>query len=383
MALALSSPPQADLRGAHNRAAILQRFRQGGPHSRRGLVELTGVRPNTVGEIVSDLLRQGLIEEVGEAVGKRGRRRQLLDLAPGAAVLGAELFEGSVRAGVLTLRGELVDCQERGLRSPRRRDVLAALFDLLGPLARDRRVLGVGIGVAGIVDSRRGISRSAAGFEEWKDVPLAAEVERSLGLPARLSNVTDARLIGLKHAGLITPGLTAVLAVLEPGAIGCGVVADGHPLRGAVETSSELGQTRLWLGAGEKHPCLETLTSWSHLRSEIRRRGAKPPPDLDALLGSTDATHRALREEMAEALGLALANLALIIKPSRLWLAGRLAAVATMAEGITRTLRRHLLPAINEALAIDVLDHGPEDGVRGAAGLVLDSLFAVPQIRYF
>jgi predicted NBD/HSP70 family sugar kinase len=346
------------------------------------------MRPNTVGEIVNALIEEGLVEEVGALAGHRGRRRRLLELSSRSAVLGAELFEGAVRVGVISLRGELLGFAEHELPSRRRRRVIEALIRFLRPMASGRDVRGLGVGVAGVVDSEHGVSRRAAGFEDWEDVPLAAELEGALRVPVRLGNLTEVRLVGLKHAGLIAPGMTAALVVLEPGAIGCGIVAEGQILRGAVEASSELGHTKLASDGPLCHcgarGCLEVLTAWPHLCKEIRRRGGKSPRDLAAFFASAEPEVADVREQLIERVGLALANLALLVKPSHLWLTGTLTiAREQFVEPLIAVIRRHVLPPFAEALRMEVLEHGPEDGVRGAAGLILDRLFAMPEIRYF
>ncbi|MBN1475347.1 hypothetical protein JXA47_01195, partial [Candidatus Sumerlaeota bacterium] len=114
----------ADLRGRQNRAALLQCVRESAPVSRRGLSEETGIRPNTVGVIVAELIEEGILVDVGEVVGRRGRRRRLLDFAPQSHVLGAEIFEGAVRVGAMDLRGEIRDFEERPLESHDRETVL-------------------------------------------------------------------------------------------------------------------------------------------------------------------------------------------------------------------------------------------------------------------
>ncbi len=383
-----SSRLDGDLRGRQNRARLLQEIRHAGPISRRGLHERTGTRPNTVGDIVGGLIAEGLVEEVGAAAGKRGRRRQLLALAARGTVLGAELFESAVRVGALDLHGTLREFTEHPLPTRSRAPVIETLVKALRALARTGKILGAGVAVAGVLDSERGISRRIAGFRDWRDVPLAARLRRTLRVPVHLGNLTDVRLIDLKHRGLIGPEMTAALAVLEPGAVGCGIVTGGQVLRGAVEASSELGHTKVMPDGPRCHcggrGCLEALTDWSFLRREIRRRGGRSPADLAAFLASRDADVVTVRDELAARLGTALANLVHLIKPSHLWLTGSLAAPGSpLMKTVVRALRRNLLPSFDEALNIETLDHAPQDGVRGAGGLVLDRLFAVPEVRYF
>ena len=72
----------ADMRAA-NRACILATLEQEGPLSRIALARRVGLSRTTVGSIVADLLREGLLSEVGvsPAAASGGRRAALLLLA--------------------------------------------------------------------------------------------------------------------------------------------------------------------------------------------------------------------------------------------------------------------------------------------------------------
>lgn len=373
--------PEGDLRRWQNRALILEQIRTTSETSRRELHELTGIRPNTVGEIVTDLLNEGLVEEIGEVQGRRGRRRRLLSLASESSVVGAELFEGAIRVGRVGLRGDLRVFNEHRLRSQRRDRVIDTLIKAIQPLVEMGDTLGVGLAAAGVVDSSAGISRRIRGIEEWEDVPVVAILEERLGVRTHLANLTDVRLIDLKQRGKIEPGMTAVLVVIEPGRIGCGIIAEGHLLRGAVEASSELGQTKVCIG--DEIICLEDMVDTKFLRRRVREIGGTPPRDLRVLLRSDDPATEKIRTELAERLGISLANMVLLIKPSKMWLGGSVSSHRSLTEAVCSHLRANLLPSFDAALTIETLDNSPEDGARGAAGLVLDTLFAKPDVRAF
>jgi predicted NBD/HSP70 family sugar kinase len=377
-----ASSPEVDLRGRRNRVTVLQEIRRSGPISRRGLHEKTAMRPNTVGEIVGELLEEGILEEVGAVTGRRGRRRQLVDLTSDGQVLGAEIFEGHVRVGRMNLRGDLSGFQEIEVRTHRRQALLQALTRGLDGLAREGKVLGLGVAVAGVVDSERGVSRTLAHVADWKDVPLGSNLGAKYDIPAAISNLTNVRLVALKQEGLIESGMSAALVVMEAGAIGCSLAVDGHSLRGAVEASSELGQTRLDLNG--KRITLETLTDLKWIRSEVKRLGGLPPRSLAALFESNAKPCREVCDVMVDRLGVALANLVLLVKPSRLWLTGSVSSIgAPLVNPLRRSILRNLLPNFAEALTVEALDQGPEAGVRGAGGMILDHLFAMPEVRYF
>ena len=90
-------------------ANILDLIRREGALSRWELHERTGLRANSVGDMVSTLLEQGLIcEKSAEAVGP-GRPRVPLAIDPSRRhVVGAAIRPGAVQACRLNLQGQLL-----------------------------------------------------------------------------------------------------------------------------------------------------------------------------------------------------------------------------------------------------------------------------------
>src|SRR3954468_2878974 len=82
----------APLLKRQNRAAVLRGIVSYGPISRRALRDATGLTASTITNIVTELIANGLVDELGAsepAAGpsRAGRREVLVDLAPSGGVV--------------------------------------------------------------------------------------------------------------------------------------------------------------------------------------------------------------------------------------------------------------------------------------------------------
>ncbi|MCL2640175.1 MAG: ROK family protein [Phycisphaerales bacterium] len=95
------------------------------------------------------------------------------------------------------------------------------------------KVLGVGIGSPGIIDSERGIVCGAVNLR-WKDVPLAAEVASRLRgvVPVVVENDANVNAVGEGYFGSAVGSRDYVLLTIGSG-LGSGIVAGGKLITGA------------------------------------------------------------------------------------------------------------------------------------------------------
>ncbi len=99
---------------------------------------------------------------------------------------------------------------------------------------------GIGIGVAGQIDSTGGIVYSAPNLPNWHHIPLQATIERALGLPVKIINDVRAITWGewLFGAGRNAQDLVCVFVGTG---IGAGVISQGRILEGFTNTFGEVG----------------------------------------------------------------------------------------------------------------------------------------------
>ena len=181
----------------HNRRLVLHELR-GGPLSRRRIAAAAGLQPATVTNIVAELVRRGLVHEVGQSQTRStagGRPEVLLDLRVGALRVGG-VYVGMRRlyVSVGDVRGHLL-----GSDAATRPSTVDAIARCAATMMRALcRRLGIslaslmGVGLA-IVPEIAGAS-SIGGEEELRHA-LAVALEEDLDCPADVENAAVAMLV--------------------------------------------------------------------------------------------------------------------------------------------------------------------------------------------
>ncbi|WP_405927609.1 ROK family protein [Streptomyces sp. NBC_00035] len=137
------------------------------------------------------------------------------------------------------------------------------------------RLLGIGIGAAGVVDSRAGrILVASDSFRSWAGFEVTATVEKALGVPAFLDNDVNAFLRGEAAKGAVVDEPYVLGMTLGTG-VGGALRLNGELLDGPHGAAGEVGHIP---GFGDL-PCtcggrghLETLASGRSIRARYGER---------------------------------------------------------------------------------------------------------------
>ena len=244
------------------------------------------------------------------------------------------------------------------------------------------RLVGVGIGTAGVVDAGTGTIVSATDtFADWPGTPLAALVRAGLGAqlpidaPVMVQNDVDAHAAG-EYAHGAAAGASSALIVAVGTGVGAGLILDGRPIRGAHHVAGEIAHMP---APGAEHlrcPCgrlghLEAIGSGIGMHRHFVSLGGDPTsPDargVSAAAASDDPIARRALDESAAAVGRTLAAAATLLDPERIVITG---GVANIGESWWRPMREAY-----RREAIDALQNTPilpgtlgdEAPLRGAA----------------
>src|SRR5438067_1280931 len=172
-----------------NQQLVLRLIQGRGPISRKDITQISGLSPAAVSGITGGLIDLGLVQEVGEAEseGRAGRKAILLRLNPDAGyVVGVKLAVRTISCAVTDLDARVLHYSEQTLpfavedgRIPEGfpaqqviQATVKAVENLLSAARIERaRLLGIGVGINGIVDSERGVSVLAPHFG-WRNEPI-------------------------------------------------------------------------------------------------------------------------------------------------------------------------------------------------------------------
>ncbi|MEM9913551.1 MAG: ROK family protein [Planctomycetota bacterium] len=352
-------------------AQILSLLQQLGPLSRQQLHERTGLRPNTVGDVASQLLERGLlVEGEPQAVGP-GRPRVPLQIDESQCwVVGLALKPGSVKGCRVNLQGRRIG---RALSQPLREgeavtDAAATMLKrLLAPEA-----VAVGVTTTGLLDAESRRILFSTAVPDHRPTSAQPIYDAAGDLPLRFDNDMRAWATRWQLTHPATPREDLLLVHVRDGAIGSALMVDGKPNRGCVVGGNELGYTRLPID-GEAMK-LEDIFSSAFLQriapntaGGLDERVADYAPDDTALIRAT------------ELLALGLANTCNFVRPHRLVLASDLTRHARFYHALLDAMKRTMLTPVAERMRIDTWEDSLPQGAEAAGWLVLDLIYRSPE----
>jgi predicted NBD/HSP70 family sugar kinase len=368
---------------ALNRRLVLNQLRRSGPMSRSAITAAIGLSPAAVTLVTAELISEGLLV-AGEAIpGSTGRRPVPLDIDYGSRLsIGLQVYVDGI-AGVITDLSTRV-LAEIAIALPDQRpesvvEVSArAVQRLLAEADINRkRVIGIGLAVAGQVDAEAGVCRQMQRFG-WRNVPIAAMLADVVAMPVWVDNDANAYAVS-QHLFGHARGLKSIAVVAIGRGIGAGLVIDGRLHRGAGGAAGEFGHNFEEPGRRCEcghDGCLETYCSdgglvltWNMLDPLSRGRG---PDDLAAAANAGDAIAGRVLAEAGTRLGRHVAALVNLFDPEMIVFGGE---GARFGRYLFDPLRRVLAEVCYPGAPRIAIDWEGKGWSRGAAALAMQHFF--------
>ena len=272
-------------------------------------------------------------------------------------------------------------------------EIVAAVRDL--QQGASSRPAGVGVGVAGQVDSKRGVVRFAPNLA-WRDEPLQPDLKQALGLPVVIVNDVRAATLGewLYGAG---QGCNDLICLFVGTGIGGGVVSGGQLLSGCSNTAGELGHITIDMHGPSCHcgnrGCLEALAGgWAIARqakeavianqvagaSLLKMAGGHSDAITAEVVAqaakASDPLAMDLIDHVAQALIAGVVSLVHAFNPCRLILGGGVIdGLPELIGRVERGMRQQALAAASEPLRVLPARLHNDAGVVGAAALAMQT----------
>ncbi|MFH9550480.1 ROK family protein [Streptomyces sp. NPDC051445] len=368
-----------------NLARVMHTVSDEGPLSRAAVASHIGLTRAAVSTLVDELIRTGLLEELGpERPGRVGRPGSALAVSGhGPSGIGAEIGVDHLAACAVDLRGKV---RARAVRhgTNRGRSPGPVVEELTGLVRQvvaeaEREGLwpaGLAVAVPGLV-ARDARTVVRAPNLDWQQVDLGALLPGEL--PLTVDNEANFGGLAELWLGTDTPG--DFLHVSAEIGIGAALVVNGSLLRGTRGFAGELGHVPV-------HPdgpacvcggrgCLE---QYAGEEAVLRAAGLAPGGDRVGLLAGRAAdgdpdVRRALREA-GTALGIALTGALNLLDPEGVVLGGALAGLAPwLLPSLETELSRR---TAGPARPVSVSRLGPEGPLLGAAHSVVRAVLDDP-----
>ncbi|MDX6362979.1 ROK family protein [Streptomyces sp. NPDC058274] len=368
-----------------NLARVMHTVNAEGPLSRAAVASRIGLTRAAVSTLVDELIRSGLLEELGpERPGRVGRPGSALAVSGrGPAGIGAEVGVDHLAVCAVDLRGQV---RARAVRHGANRgrspepviEELTALIRRVVAEAEQEGLWPAGLAVAvpGLV-ARDGRTVVRAPNLDWHDTDLGPLLPGDL--PLTVDN--EANFGGLAELWLGDGTPRDFLHVSAEIGIGAAVVVDGRLLRGTRGFAGELGHVPVRPDGPEcacgGRGCLE---QYAGEEAVLREAGLEPGGDRVGVLAGRAAdgdeqVRRALRGA-GTALGIALTGAVNLLDPETVVLGG---ALAGLAPWLLPSLESELAQrTTGPACAVTVSRLGPEGPLLGAAHSVVRAVLDDP-----
>ncbi|HTV10412.1 MAG TPA: ROK family transcriptional regulator [Acidimicrobiales bacterium] len=397
-----------------NRNLVFNVLRTGAV-SRADVARATGLSPATVSAIVTDLIENGLVSEVGHGKSRGGRPPLVLRLNDERNyAVGLKFVPDGIFLVVTDIRAEVTFSEkvEIDWAPVTREGTLGAKGSGSGSVLDHiclgiessahkagvgmENIRGVGIALPGLVDSETGTCRYSLSFS-WSDVPVSAPIARRLGRPVLADNDINALTVAEQWFGR-GRGVDDFVVIFAGNDVGAGIVVAGNVYRGAGGAAGEIGHLPL-LGEAQlcrcgRRGCLEAVSSDEAVkryvaealaaggRSTLAGRGPSQlsVAEVGRAAEAGDAVARGAIERAGRMLGLGIASMVNMLNPRLVILAGAQAGPLRWEAAIA-VVRERCFAGIDREVDFFVDSVDDVDWARGAACIVLGELFSSPMYR--
>ena len=296
----------------HNRDLVLRTIFAHDSISRAEVARVTHLTRTTVSDVVSGLLTEGLVEEVGRGESIGGKSPILLSIvADSRYLIGLNLAQDKFIGAVVNLRGEIKEIVEAPVHDDNGEKALQLVYQILDQLTSKKLkpIVGIGVGTPGLVNTREGIVVNAVNLE-WQNLPLGHLLEKKYKLPVLVLNDSQAAAIGeYVYGDDHAPDENLIVVNVIQG-IGAGILINGRLFQGDGGGAGEIGhvvvQENGELCRCGKRGCLETIAS---ARAVVLQMKMDSLEDVISSFREGNSKANAVIETAGHYLGASLANL--------------------------------------------------------------------------
>ena len=374
-----------------NTVRCLRLLSRGAALSRADLARELGLTRATIGNAVKELIDAGWVVEDADRpeAGRPGRPGSGVRLNPeGGYAIGVDISSIALTAVLVDLGMRVVyrlsePVAPKAVDADHVVDQIARLARRLvaGSRVDAARVLGLCVSVPGLVD--RGGRVVVAPFLHWRDVSLRRllAAHSDVPWPVTVCNDTVAFANAERAVSSERDAHNMLLILLTEG-LGGAIVQRGQIFEGAHGYAGELGH--MVMGATPKAigtQTFETLAGIERFRPFLPANTTLDE-GIQWLAAQTDTSPALTRvfEEWSDVLTMGMLNLIYVLDPERIVLSGPLSALFPRVKtSVTRKLAAHLLHGF-EPPPIDITRFGPDGAAIGAATVVREQLFSLPQL---
>ncbi len=364
---------------------LLQLFRDGMPHTRAELAEVTGLARSTISLRLEPLIALGLVAPASEVISTGGRPSASLVLNKSAyLVAGVDFGATHAMAALSDLGGNVlasIDTKRHVSDGPEvcLRWMIEELKHLLSGQGKSpENLLAIGIGLPGPVEHSTGKPANPPIMPGWDGYDVPARVNQELSAKVLVDNDVNVMALGERHVSY--PDVDHLIFLKAATGIGSGIISGGRLQRGAQGTAGDIGHVRVArVGDIACHcgnfGCLEAVAGSPAIIKNVNDQGLPIRNTSDLI----DATKRAKVEaiqavrQAGRDIGEVLSTCVSLLNPQTIVIGGTLALAGEhLIAGVREVVYSRSMPLASENLSIVQSKAGKEAGIIGASVMAIE-----------
>lgn len=392
-----------------NTRNILNIIRKKGPISRSEIAELTELTPATISNITGELIDNNLIVE-GESGDSSGGRKPIMLRIRCDYYRVVGIYLGSRKIKIIASDLMANSKYKKEIRYTKERVTPEEVKEIISKEVKGiidkykdkgKKVVGIGIGIHGLVDTEKGISVFAPNLY-WKNVKIKEIFEKEFDIPVFVDNNTRTMGLGENWFGTGKNVSSFFCLNIEYG-MGGSLFINDQAFRGASFGAGEIGHTTVDVNGEEcscgNRGCLETVASVKALLKHafigyeqnkdsliFQGKSVSSVQDIDsndifeaAKLGDSFAV--SLIREIGEKIGIGIANIINMFNPELVIINGEIISTGDiLLTPIVETVKKKGFGSSVNAAEIVLSKLGNVAYLKGAVVLATQHIFDDPEL---
>lgn len=381
-----------------NKATVIELLRKNDRTFKAELSRMTRLSQPTILKIIEELNQKKLITQLGLGQSTGGKMPDLIGLNYNQHhIMGVDIGSTRILAVIINLQGEIIYSMENSVSAAEGQEVVIShlIKVIQDTLAAGKElhynIIGVGIGMPGLIDQKKGNVVFSPNFG-WENVPLLNILKESIQLPIRIDNVSRTMACGEKYFGDCGDVDNFVCVNIGHG-IGAAMMVNGELYSGSSSTAGEFGhfsvrQNGRICECGNRG-CLQSIASGnaiartarefveSGMGNEMLQAAHNDINAIDAkivfdLAAKKNPAAMEIVKEVVHYLGISMANLINLMDPHAIVITGGVSkAQDTLIQPLTAEIRNHQMRNAGRSVRVYVSRLGDNCAAIGAAAMIM------------
>lgn len=369
---------------------LLREIWQNQPISRTELVERTGLTSGTITNLTKELIQYKLIYEAAASSSSVGRKRMKLHFSQERyRLIGIDIGRSGFDIVMTDLTGMILKKARETTKASSPDFILKKIHTYLKPmceqvLADGRSILGIGVGIPGPIDVKKGILLSPPNFPGWDQYPIRSELESEYHVPVFIEDDARVGALAERWFGKGKDGRDLVYVTIGMG-IGSGIISNGELVRGANGLYGHVGHMTL-VPDGDvcecgNRGCWETVGTIPNILkrwNELRNQSSSTFNDFCLAIEADDTSAQICLNETISYIESALVSIFNVCDPELIVVGGPFFSIISRFEEIRNRVRSRIYTFAKDKVIIEPSSFTSLGVAIGGVGLVLGEIITDP-----